>query len=200
MPDLWNYSDTKSDPICEKNWIQIRPKSVRVGVDSILGWINPNPLTTTSQSFSGSLSLFWCSEFVLFWDLLDWSDSVPSEEERSGWFWYEWLNCIGGIGVFGRFWYWGFGNDLSGSRGYCIFPRLTWEDFYSCSGLTRYSLLRSSQAFRQNLKPRLDKFSLYCFQIGIDHSFFNHSSSAIAIFHTTFHEQFDRMIYFGFYM
>ena len=53
-----------------------------------------------------------------------------------------------------------------------------------------------SQVFRQNLKPRLDKFSLYCFQIGIDHSFFYHSSSAIAIFHTTFQELFNRVIYF----
>ena len=53
-----------------------------------------------------------------------------------------------------------------------------------------------AQVFRQNLKPRLDKFSLYCFQIGIDHSFFYHSSSAIAIFHTTFQELFNRVIYF----
>ena len=53
-----------------------------------------------------------------------------------------------------------------------------------------------TQVFRQNLKPRLDKFSLYCFQIGIDHSFFYHSSSAIAIFHTTFQELFNRVIYF----
>ena len=53
-----------------------------------------------------------------------------------------------------------------------------------------------SQVFCQNLKPRLDKFSLYCFQVGIDHSFFYHSSSAIAIFHTTFQELFNRVIYF----
>ena len=46
-PNLWNYSDPKSDPICEQNWIWIHPKSVWVGADSISGWINQNLLPTT---------------------------------------------------------------------------------------------------------------------------------------------------------
>ena len=39
------YSDPKSNPICEKNLTQIRMGWGRF----ILGWINPNPLTTICQ-------------------------------------------------------------------------------------------------------------------------------------------------------
>ena len=77
---------------------------------------------------------------------------------------------------------------------YCI---VLWENVICFIKIKKSDFLKHlTQVFRQNLKPRLDKFSLYCFQIGIDHSFFYHSSSAIAIFHTTFQELFNRVIYF----
>ena len=83
-------------------------------------------------------------------------------------------------------------NVLKLRAGHCIFrlKNILAQKFKACTAL------RCAQVFRHNLKPRLDKFSLYCFQIGIDHSFFYHSSSAIAIFHTTFQELFNRVIYF----